>query len=452
VRSSRRFIITAFSLVGVGALAATLFAVAQTRLLESNVHSLVDDMLSNISLVGKLDDEVEKNRRLVDAHISATSPSDIASADSKLAASDGRIDGELRSYERWIDAPGERDAWDRTLADFGALEAMVERALAHSRKNEDLEARQVMEGASALYAAVGEDFDRLIAINHRGATDSLAGFSKIRHRLVLTLLAIGLCAVAGVLALGRWALLQITRREEEMVADAQRLEARNSELDAFAGRVAHDIRGGLAAVDLALATLAARVPTDDRAMQILRRGTRRMEALVEDLLTLARVESFVRGTCDPANVVTQVLQDLAPRIEAEKGTLRVSVAPAEVACSEGLLRQALMNLVDNAVKYHRPGVAPEIEVSGAPTAAGGYALRVADNGIGMSQDEIDRVVEPFYRSPRALDQPGTGLGLSIVNRVAEASRGSLSVDTTLGQGSCFVVHLPLSDAPEVGAN
>src|SRR5262249_12907644 len=159
--------------------------------------------------VGQLDDEVEKNRELVDVHISATAPGDIARAESKLAASDGRIAGELRSYERWIDVPGERDAWDRTLADVAALEVTVQRALEHSRKNQDLEARHVMDQAGSLYALVGADFDRLIALNHRGATDSLAGFSTIRHRLVLTLLAIGLCAVAGVVILGRWALLQI---------------------------------------------------------------------------------------------------------------------------------------------------------------------------------------------------------------------------------------------------
>jgi signal transduction histidine kinase len=450
MKSSRRFIIVTFALVGVGAIATTLFAVAQTRLLSSNVHTLVDDMLTSIRLLGQLDDEVARRHNLVNAHISADAASDIAKADSKIASSDGQIADNLRDYERWIDVPGERAAWNRTLADVTALEGALAHALAFSRKNQDEEARRVMEHAAPLDAAVGADFDQLIALNHRAAKESLEGFATIRERLVLTLLGIGLAAVAGILALGRWALMQITRREEQMVMNADRLEVRNRELDAFAGRVAHDIRGGLAAVDLALTSLSARVPADDRVMKILRRGTWRMEALVEDLLTLARVESFVRGTCDPSSVVTQVAQDLAPRIEAEKGTLKVSVAPAEVACSEGLLRQAIMNLVENAVKYHRPGIAPEIEVSGT-TAAGRYALRVSDNGIGMSEDEAVRVAEPFYRSPRAAELPGTGLGLSIVSRVAEASRGTLSVDTALGRGSSFVVHLPLSDGRELGA-
>jgi signal transduction histidine kinase len=69
----------------------------------------------------------------------------------------------------------------------------------------------------------------------------------------------------------------------------------------------------------------------------------------------------------------------------------------------------------------------------------------------MYAEELQHVAEPFYRSPRTKDRPGTGLGLSIVSRVAEASGGSLSVQSRLGQGSSFVLHLPLVGAGELGA-
>ena len=226
---------------------------------------------------------------------------------------------------------------------------------------------------------------------------------------------------------------------------ARRLEARNDELDAFAGRVAHDIRGPLAAVSLALTPLEAKLPAGDRAVQALRRGTGRMEALVEDLLALARVESFGRGTCDPATVVTEVAQDLEPRLAAERGTLEVSVQPATVACSEGLLRQAVTNLLDNALKYRRPEVTPSVRIAGAP-GGGGYELRVSDNGVGTGRRGAPRLRALLECSSRIRDLPGTGLGLAIVSRVAEASRGTVSVDSTLGQGSTFVVHLPLGEA------
>jgi signal transduction histidine kinase len=365
--------------------------------------------------------------------------------DRRLAAVQVRIVHDLDTYEPWIDLPGERDVWDRTRADVAALDAPIARALALSRQNHDAEARLVMDRTAPQFTRIDRDIDRVVAINERGASESLSGFSMIRHRLVVILVGIGLAALAGTLFLGRWALLQITRREDELANAAARLEARNSELDAFAGRVAHDIRGPLAAVNLALTPLETRLPPDDRALQALRRGTGRIAALVEDLLALTRVESLERGQCDPANVVTQVAQDLESRLDPDRGTLEVSVAHATVACSEGLLRQAVTNLVDNAVKYRRPEVKLTVRITGAPED-GRYELRVSDNGVGLAADETPRVFEPFDRSPRTRDIPGTGLGLAIVRRVAEANQGTLSVDSTLGQGSTFVVHLPLTDA------
>jgi signal transduction histidine kinase len=129
-------------------------------------------------------------------------------------------------------------------------------------------------------------------------------------------------------------------------------------------------------------------------------------------------------------------------VEAEGGTLRLSVSSAQVACGAGLLRQALVNLLENAIKYRRPATPPAIEVTGA-AAGEGYELRVSDNGLGMAKEDAARVFEPFYRSPRTVDRPGTGLGLSIVKRVAEASGGKVAVETRLGQGATFVVRLRL---------
>jgi len=103
------------------------------------------------------------------------------------------------------------------------------------------------------------------------------------------------------------------------------------------------------------------------------------------------------------------------------------------------------NLVENAVKYHRPEVAPEVSISGN-AVDGRYDLRVSDNGLGMSKEEAAHAFEPFYRSPRTQDRPGTGLGLSIVKRIVEVSGGTVSVASTVGQGSTFSVDLPLDAA------
>jgi signal transduction histidine kinase len=443
IQQSRRFIATAFVLLGAGAIGATLFAVLQTRRLESNVRSAVGDMMTSIRLVAELENDVEKRRALVSDHIAAKTAEEMAALDAQLAAASSKIAARIRGYSPWIDVPGEAGSWERARQDLAVLDKHFERALVLSRENRDDEARRVMDGTDAHLASAEADLDEVISLNDRGATEGLMRFSTIRHRLVLTLFGIGLCAVSGLFLLGRWALAQIALREREMTLNAERLQARNQELDAFAGRVAHDIRGDLAAINLAMVPLADHVPRDDRSLQILKRGTRRMEALVNDLLTLARLEAAGRGRCDPAAVVAEVVEDLGPRIAADTGKLRVSVEHADVACNEGLLRQAVTNLVDNAVKYRRPDVAPEVTIAGSPKD-GGYDLRVTDNGQGMSREDASRVFEPLYRAPRTMDIPGTGLGLSIVSRVAAASQGSLSVDSRLGEGTTFVMHLPLA--------
>jgi signal transduction histidine kinase len=413
--------------------------------LEARARDIVDDMLTSIRLIGQLDDYVEEQHVLVDDHILATLPAEMTRLEARLATVEGRIAATLLAYEPWVNQPGERATSDRTRADLLALKAPIARALALSRENRNEEAKQVMKLASVQFAVVGKDFDRLISINDEGATASLSRFSAARFQLMLVLLSIGLAALAGTAVAGGWASRQVARREEALTLNARILEARNRELDAFAGRVAHDIRGPLTTITLATDYLAATAPETQRTTDVLRRSTNRMETLVDDLLTLARVESQVRGRCDPATVVAQVREDFGARFAAEKGALRSSVAEAEIACSEGLLRQALTNLVENAIKYRRPEVPPEVEISG--TKIGGeYELRVSDNGTGMSTDEAERVFEPLYRSPRVMNLPGTGLGLSIVSRIVQASGGAISVQSGLGQGATFIVHLRLASA------
>ena len=114
--SSRRFIITAFALMAVGAVAATLLAVGQTRLLDSNVRHLVDNMLTSIRLVGQLDEEVDERRALVASHIATVDANEMTALEGRLGIVHGRIEQRLQTYEPWIDLPGERDVWEQTRA------------------------------------------------------------------------------------------------------------------------------------------------------------------------------------------------------------------------------------------------------------------------------------------------------------------------------------------------
>jgi signal transduction histidine kinase len=437
------FITLAYTAVGIGALAITLVAMAQTRRLMGGAREIATNSLNSVRLLGRLDADLQKRRILVDDHIFSKDFGEMAALDAQIVAVSNQIRATSHLYDQWTTYPRELEIWQRTQADLAALDPPMAHVLALSRVNRDAEARAEMNGVVAQWTQVGQDLDALITINNKAAMDSLARISVIGRHLIELLLGLGLAGFLGTLLAGRWASRQVDRREVEMTTHARMLETRNRELDAFAGRVAHDVRGPLTTVKLAMPALGAKLPKDDRTLELMGRGIARMETLVEDLLTLARVESQATGNCDPATVVAEVQADFASRIAAEKGALRVTVDHADVSCSGGLLRQAVTNLVENAVKYHRPETAPEVEISGAPSD-GGYDLKVSDNGVGMSEEEAEHVAQPFYRSPRIQDRPGTGLGLSIVRRVAEASGGKLSVQSWLGRGSTFVVRLPLA--------
>ena len=446
VRTSRQLVRVAFALAATVVLVVTGFAMAQARGLEDSARDIVQNMLTSVRLVGELESEVKTKQILVNEHILASETTDRARLETEIAAVETQIAATMRDYEPWVNLPGEREAWTQAQADLRDLDGPIARVVAFSRENLDTEARWEMEQAAGLFARVSEDFDRLIFINDTGAAQSLAAVSAIRRRLMITLLAASLLAIAGIVASGSWAARRVAHHEDEAARGARMLEDRNRELDAFAGRVAHDIRNPLMVIHLASEQLSEIVPKNARPAELLRRGVHRMETLVDDLLTLSRVDGQMRGSCDPARVAAQIQEDFAARFEGAKGQLRVAVKPAAVSCSEGLLQQVLTNLTDNAMKYQRPDTTPEVEISGGEVD-NGYDLRVSDNGMGMSKDDAGRVFEPFYRSPRTQDLPGTGLGLSIVNRVVQASGGSLSLETELGRGSTFIVRLPRVDAP-----
>jgi signal transduction histidine kinase len=443
---SGRFIFLAFALAGLGIIGSTLWEVSQTRTLQDATAEIVNNMLTSIRLLGDLETAIDRRQLLINRYIVASSAGEMRAVEAELTAVDRKVSAEMRAYEQWVTLPGEGEAWDRTRAHLSTLDEPVARALDYARRNEDKAARDAMDTVENRFDEIDQDFDDLIAINNQGAYKSLARYSEIRRQLILTLVLVGLASLVLTLSAGAWAWKQVALREEKMTATAETLKVQNRELDAFAGRVAHDIRGAMTSMSLAMTAISQKLPTDDRSTAALLRGATRMETLVDDLLSLARVGEAMLGRCDPAEVVAQLASEFAPRLGFHGGTLQVSATHAEVACNEGLLRQAVTNLIDNAIKYRRPDVPLVLDVSGAAVGSA-YDLRVTDNGLGMTLDETAHAFEPFYRSPRTRELPGTGLGLSIVKRVVESAGGTISVETTLGRGSAFSVRLRLAAGP-----
>jgi signal transduction histidine kinase len=183
---------------------------------------------------------------------------------------------------------------------------------------------------------------------------------------------------------------------------------------------------------------------------VLRRGITRMEFLIGDLLALSRIDAEPRAISQTSAIEQILKEELAPQVKSLNGILRIQLEPAAVRCSEGLLRQVLWNITDNAMKYRRTEVQLEIEVEGH-IVGNSYQFRISDNGSGMSPEAARHAFEPFFRAEAVRATPGTGLGLSIVKRVIDVSGGTVSVASEAGKGTTFVVHLPLDTSSDKAA-
>jgi two-component system, OmpR family, sensor kinase len=440
-RGSTRLLAGAFVTIVLLFLFSRLAGTLIARYVLRTNKAIVADMLESIELVSRMSRDVDRERMLLDDHIIEARAVPMAAIEQLIY--DARLDyaRAAEQYERIPKAPDEERAWRALASAVEATRGPSARVLELSRVNRDTDAWRAMPAAEARFVESDRHAGALIQQSHQRADAALAEVSARQDLSLAISTALGLLGAAFTAAIGFWVTRLVRRREDQLEHTARLLEERNRELDAFAGRVAHDLRGPLTTVGLAASRLPA--SADDNTRAVLQRSVDRLERLIGDLLALSRVDAQVGGRSDPAIVAAQVREELAPRITGGHGTIKVEVAPAEVRCGEGLLRQVLANVADNALKYHREDVAPRVEIRGQAHGRG-YDLRVSDNGIGMSPDDVRHAFEPFYRSPEVREEPGTGLGLSIVKRIVEVSGGTVWVDSRLGRGTTIAIHLPLA--------
>jgi two-component system phosphate regulon sensor histidine kinase PhoR len=185
--------------------------------------------------------------------------------------------------------------------------------------------------------------------------------------------------------------------------------------------------------------------------------TGRMRRLVEDLLSLSRIEQREHepptGRVELGPLLKGLVEMLEMKAQPRDVVLRLQV-PADLPAVIGdrdELAIAFQNLIDNAVKYTRPGT--QVTVEAAPVN-GGVRLVVRDQGEGIAAEHLPRLTERFYRvdTARSRQMGGTGLGLAIVKHVLNRHRGRLEVSSTVGQGSSFTVLLPAEPFSTAGCD
>jgi two-component system, OmpR family, phosphate regulon sensor histidine kinase PhoR len=233
--------------------------------------------------------------------------------------------------------------------------------------------------------------------------------------------------------------------------DISRVKQLESVRREFVSNVSHELRTPLSIFRGYLETLLDNpgLPPEDvsRILDTMRRHSDRLNALVEDLLTLTRLESRKEQLQPMAlkldEFVAQILRDYKSKIENEKAEVTVQI-PADLPvlmADPRRLEQVLINLLDNSLVYSKPPKRIEI---GAEADGKEVLLRVRDNGIGIPTADLPRIFERFYRvdKARSREKGGTGLGLSIVKHIAQLHGGSVMAESEFGHWTQITVRLP----------
>jgi signal transduction histidine kinase len=287
-----------------------------------------------------------------------------------------------------------------------------------------------------------------LAAGTRRARVASERLGKIRGRALrlvnaLNLLWASIALVGGVVA------AVLVRRHQRVVERLRRVEqARASELEQFASRVAHDILSPLAPVSLGLQVLSRKLDGDSAAqtaVAAIRRSLDRVSMIVDELLRFAcsGAQPAPGERADIARVLESVRDELAPNAEQHGVTLRFEPAPqVEVACGEAAMLVVIQNLVCNAIKYIGDGPR-RLVVTRAVVAAQSVRLSVQDSGPGLPAGMEQAVFAPYVRAPGTC-APGIGLGLATVKRIVESRRGRVGVCSEPRKGSTFWVDLPLA--------
>jgi two-component system phosphate regulon sensor histidine kinase PhoR len=236
------------------------------------------------------------------------------------------------------------------------------------------------------------------------------------------------------------------------ITDLERLERIRKD---FVANVSHELRTPLTAIRGYAETLLDGALEDQennrKFLEVIRAHAIRLNNIASDLLVLSELESGQTAAAPEPVLIREALEAAVRTVESEARIRGVTVHAAQldggsIVGHKIRLEQAFVNLLDNAVKFNRPG--GEVWIEAGRTGDGKARITITDNGIGIPSEDLPRVFERFYRVDKARSREvgGTGLGLSIVKHVIERMGGCVTVESELGKGSVFTVLLPLAGA------
>jgi PAS domain S-box-containing protein len=304
--------------------------------------------------------------------------------------------------------------------------------------------------------------ERLVADSLRSAEDALAqqigtGIELTARRkdgseFPIEIMLSPLKSADGVLVTA--AIRDITARknsEAQLLEKVKELNRSNEELQQFAYIASHDLQEPLRMVASYTALLARRykgkLDSDaDDFIAFAVDGASRMQLLIRDLLAYSRVGSKGKELVDTssAEALQQAIHNLRGAIEGSAALVTYDALPSVMA-DEMQLTQLFQNLVGNAIKYRRAGV-PRVHITAVPNDANKWMFSVQDNGLGIEPQFFEKIFGVFQRLHKREEFDGTGIGLAICKKIVERHGGTISVESTFGEGSTFYFPLTVSGA------
>jgi two-component system phosphate regulon sensor histidine kinase PhoR len=220
----------------------------------------------------------------------------------------------------------------------------------------------------------------------------------------------------------------------------------------FVANVSHELRTPITSVKGFVETLLENPPENpqerERFLRIVATHADRLNAIIEDLLSLSRIEQetekaeIVLTAGKVADVILSAVDACTAKAESRRISIEHTCTGDTVASiNPPLLEQAVVNLIDNAIKYSEPGSGVQVKCS---TEEHRVSIAIHDQGCGIASEHLPRLFERFYRVDKARSRKlgGTGLGLAIVKHIVQAHGGEIAVESALGRGSTFTIHLP----------
>ena len=242
------------------------------------------------------------------------------------------------------------------------------------------------------------------------------------------------------------------RSEETLSQKAAELTRSNAELEQFAFVASHDLQEPLRKIQAFGDRLKMKCETTMAAdardyLDRMQKASARMRTLIDDLLAFSRVirsgEPFAQ--VDLAHIAREVVGDLELRLEKTGGRVELGELPT-IEADATQMRQLLLNLIGNALKFQTPGTQPLVKVSGRNLTSGSgelfWEIKVEDNGIGFEEQYAEKIFAVFQRLHGRDEFEGTGIGLAVCRRITDRHGGHIVAKSQPGKGATFIITLP----------